>query len=112
MRVWFRCRRRRSPRGGAFGEAAVHRRCRPGDAGHRPAGPVVPVAKAETTGVTAERGSPPTTSTTTMRDEDEREELAKAELAAFRRFTRARRKAGTWRDFTVHGGGTGDGRGC
>ena len=35
-------------------------------------------------------------------DEDEPEDLAvlaKAELAAFRRFERARRKAGTWRDF-------------
>lgn len=34
-----------------------------------------------------------------LRDEDERAGLAKAELAAFRRFARARRKAGEWRDF-------------
>jgi hypothetical protein len=33
-------------------------------------------------------------------EDEERAELAKSELAAFRRFERARRKAGTWRDFT------------
>lgn len=33
-------------------------------------------------------------------DDDDRAEVAKSELAAFRRFERARRKAGTWRDFT------------
>jgi hypothetical protein len=59
----------------------------------------LPVAKAETTGITADTGIT-SYDLDDDEDEDEREELAKAELAAFRRFTKARRRAGTWRDFT------------
>jgi len=59
----------------------------------------LPVAKAETAGITTGTGI--TSYDLDDDDEDEeREELAKAEIAAFRRFEKGRRKAGQWRDFT------------
>lgn len=69
----------------------------------REAAPVAKDAGAPTAGVTAETGI--TSYDLVGHGEDEEEpdgdgvELAKAELVAFRRFAKARRRAGAWRDF-------------
>lgn len=67
--------------------------------------PAVPVAKEATAGVTATTGLDgfdmvPADDDDDDDDEDDDELLVKSEAAAFRRFVKARAKAGKWRDFT------------
>jgi 8-oxo-dGTP pyrophosphatase MutT (NUDIX family) len=56
-----------------------------------------PVTKEQTAGITADTGA---TSYDLIGDDEDEDEIAKAaELAAFRRFGKARRRDGRWRDF-------------
>ena len=72
-----------------------------------PAPPPQPVTQAEpvekdgapTSGITAETGITGYDLVSDDEEEQDREELAKAEIAAFRRFAKARRRRGTWTDF-------------
>ena len=68
-----------------------------------------PVAKdGETAGITSETGI--TSYDLVGRDDEDEPEAVAKEMAAFRRFERARRKAGAWRDFTFEHVPAGDAR--
>ena len=71
----------------------------PGTGVVAPPTPPTPVAKEATAGVTADTGLVGV-DLVGQDDEDDDPVAQAAELASFRRFTKARRKAGTWRDFT------------